>query len=441
MPLNWHPINSQKRKTKEMNTIELQQERKPVYIRHQELRTEIANLMKEGKEVPQELTNNFDECEKRYDSLSEQINLSIRADKIELEQASTSQAMPVVHSIDEDRSIATDNVTPENRDAAFHAWVKFQSKEDLTDAEVDNAKRCGVNVRSKDYEVRLNTTLGTGGDTIQDEFSSKWEAAQLAFGSVRNLATIIPTSTGGQFIYPTTNDTSNMGEQLGEQATTATLDLPTSRLILNSYKYSSKLVKISSEWLRDSQFNVSAFLGDALSTRIARITNDRYTTGTGTGQPNGVVTAATVGVTAALSSAITMTEVIDLVDSLDFAYEANASFMMNKSIRTALRKLVDGNGNFLWQDSVQAGVPTTLLGFNVSINEQMTGTFGVNNEIILFGDFSKYLVRDIGSARILHQVDALVSSDEEAFVVFASHDGDLLNAGTNPIVKLKLAAV
>jgi HK97 family phage major capsid protein len=114
------------------------------------------------------------------------------------------------------------------------------------------------------------------------------------------VATVIRTGTGGPLPIPTTNDTANKGEIIGENTTSNELEMTFGQLVLDAWKYSSKYVLASMEFLQDSSINVSEFLGSALGNRIARIQNDHFTTGSGS-QPTAV--------TAATSSAVTLTGV------------------------------------------------------------------------------------------------------------------------------------
>jgi HK97 family phage major capsid protein len=109
------------------------------------------------------------------------------------------------------------------------------------------------------------------------------------------VATVIRTDTGAALPIPTSDDTSNKGAILGENTAASEVDVSFGQLVLDAYKYSSKYVLVSVEFLQDSSINVAEFIGKALGERIGRIQNDHFTTGTGSSQPNGIVTAATLG--------------------------------------------------------------------------------------------------------------------------------------------------
>ena len=133
------------------------------------------------------------------------------------------------------------------------------------------------------------------------------------------------------------------------------------------------------------------------------------TTGTGSGAPNGIVTAAALGKTAASASAITWDEVMDLEHSVDPAYRAGPKvrYMFHDTTLLALRKLKDGQGNYLWQaGDVKGGIPAMFNNRLYSINQAMA-VLGATNRVMLFGDFGKYFVRKVGAPI----VGALIAKD------------------------------
>ena len=157
----------------------------------------------------------------------------------------------------------------------------------------------------------------------------------------------------------------------------------------------------SAELNTDSVLNMESFLGRLLGERMARIANSKLTTGSGSSDVEGIVTNSAAGVTAASATAVTADEIIDLVHSVDPAYRVgNAAFMMNDSTLAAVRKLKDGDGNYLWQMSnYQAGVPQNRLGYNVVVNQDMD-SIATAKKTILFGDMSYYYVRKVGQPAI-----------------------------------------
>ncbi len=284
----------------------------------------------------------------------------------------------------------------------------------------------------------LQSSTTTGGYTVADEMMGSLEQALLAFGGMRSVSTVIRTGTGGPLPIPTTNDTANKGEIIGENTTSNELEMTFGQLVLDAWKYSSKYVLASMEFLQDSSINVSEFLGTALGTRIARIQNDHFTTGSGS-QPNGVVSAATSSsVTFASATTVTADNLTDLIHSVDPAYRGNGRFMFHDGGLKMIKKVKvlqysgDTVGVPLWMPGLTTGQPDTILGYPYTINQSMTSPTG-SAKSILFGDFSKYIIRDVREVELRRLDELYAVLGQTAFLAFARSDGDLLDAGTHPI--------
>jgi HK97 family phage major capsid protein len=153
------------------------------------------------------------------------------------------------------------------------------------------------------------------------------------------------------------------------------------------------------ELLQDSAVNIEQFIGELLGERLARRVNSELTVGDGTGDPLGIVAASAAGKTAAGVAAFTADEIIDLLHSVDPAYRASPKcrFMFNDTTLAAIRKLKDGNGAYIWSmGDIRNGEPGLLLGQRYSVNQAMVNA-ATGTKPIVFGDFSKYYVRKVGS--------------------------------------------
>ena len=279
------------------------------------------------------------------------------------------------------------------------------------------------------------TTDSEGGYLVPTDLGAAVEVALLEFGGVREVATVIRTETGAQIDLPTVDDSGNTGSIEGENDGLATTDVTFGVKSLNAYKVSSDLVKIPFELLQDSAFDLASLLGRLLGERIARNSSALYTTGTGSSQPNGVVTASAAGVSAAGVAAITSDELVDLYHSLGRAYRRNGTWMMADSTAKYVRKLKDGDNQYLWQPGLSMGLPDTLFGAPVITNDDMAA-LATGNKTVLFGDFSRYYIRDVGAVRLIRLNERFADNDQIAWVAILRTDGELADAGTNPIKHL-----
>ncbi len=294
-------------------------------------------------------------------------------------------------------------------------------------------------------DTTLSTATNAGGDggflIPPGELLRRLEINMLTFGNVEREAENIRTATGEPILWPTGDDTTNVGEQLAEEAdatsTNASLAPTISQLSWGAYMYSSKPVKVSNQLLEDSAFDVPAILGDMLGERLARILNKRFTTGTGSGQPQGIVTAATLGVTCASASAIAADELLDLEHSVDPAYRVGAKWMLHDSTKKLIRKLKASTGEYLWRAGgldagITGGSPDTLSAYQVVTNNDMA-TVTNSAKVMLFGQFFKYKVRTVRQVRLVRLNELYALTNQVGFIAFIRKDGKLLTAGTSPV--------
>jgi HK97 family phage major capsid protein len=287
---------------------------------------------------------------------------------------------------------------------AFHEYLRSEGNLGAMDAEARSILRAGF---SK-VEHRAQTTSATaGGYTVPTELLNILVKSMAAWGPMydENVATVITTNGGGTLTMPTVNDIAVTAEAHTEGATLTDdggKDVTFGQKTLGAYAFNTEWIRVSKELADDSIFAMEQVLGDLLGERLGRIANSKLTTGSGSSDVQGVVTGSSLGVTAAGTAAITSDEIINLVHSVDPAYRMGpkVAFMFNDSTLSAIRKLKDGQGNYLWQmGNVQQGVPGTLLGYRYYVNQAMA-SLATGQRVAVFGDFSKFYVRKVGAPLI-----------------------------------------
>lgn len=264
----------------------------------------------------------------------------------------------------------------------------------------------------------------SGGYLVPEEFANQIYEVMKWYGAMRQAAGVLSTASGADLLYPNVDDTGNVGELVDENTAFGTQDVSVGARTYKAFLYSSKIVKVSWNLMQDSAINLEAELSKLLGIRIARVQNTHFTTGTGGGQPEGIVTNAPTGNTGAAPTAITFDEIIDLVYSVDRAYRANGSFMLNDGIAGAVRKLKDSQGRYLWEPSVQLGQPDRVLGYPVIPNGDMQATLVASTKTVLFGDFQEgYLIRDVKGITLVRLNELYAGSGQTGFLAFARSDG------------------
>ena len=285
-------------------------------------------------------------------------------------------------------------------------------------------------------EVRAQSvgTDAAGGYTVPTEFSGEIDRAMAAWGPMWDpgVARELVTSNGRRLEWPTVDDTAKTGRIKAENAAVdddGTDDVVFGEKLLDAYVYDTGMVRVPLELLQDSAFNMEALLNDLFGERLGRLANTTLTTGTGISQPNGVVTASSLGKTAASGTAITADELIDLQHAVDPAYRASplARWMFNDSTLAAIRKLKDGDGNYLWQmGDVRVGEPAQILGHPYSVNQAMA-SIGLSAKCVIFGDFSRYVVRKVMGFQVITLRERYAENFQIGLVGFKRFDGELLN--------------
>ena len=368
------------------------------------LREQMARIATEARSKLDEVTDETPEeraaeIEREFDAaMADADKLQARIDREEraaaliakLEQPDTSK-IPAV----EGRS------TPAIDDAQVmdyrHAFAEYISAGG--DAHVDAEVRSVL----REYRAQTAGTNSAGGYTVPTEMATFIEQAMAATGPMytSNLFSVIQTADGRQFDIPTVDDTS-VDAVAHTEGTAPTddggADATFGSKSVSAFSFNTEWVRWSAELNADSILNMESLLGNLLGERLGRIANSKLTTGSGSSDVEGIVTNSAAGVTAASATAVTADEIIDLIHSVDPAYRQSpsAAIMMNDSTLAAVRKLKDGNGNYLWQmGNYQAGVPQSILGYNVVVNRAMD-SIATGNKTMLFGDMSKFYVRKAG---------------------------------------------
>ena len=347
----------------------------------------------------------------------------------------------------------------EKRSLAFAGWLKSGSGNEEQRAA---ATELGIDVADSAFdfpeqpimpgqwrqhrrdilEQRLQQGLSqdsAGGFTVAETLMTSLERARLLFGGVSQVADIMTTPGDGLIKWPMIDDTSNTGSSVEEGGTISTTTVTFKQFMLGSHKVTSSIVRISSELLRSSVINMESEIGSLLGERIGRKENALFTTGTGgSNQPQGIVVGSVAGKTAASATAIVSDELLDLQHSVDPEYRnmPSAGWMFHDNVLLVIRKLKDGNGRYLLQDSIQAGVPGLLLGKPFQINQSMASAVAASAKTVLFGELAKYKIRRVAGLRIVVFRELYGATDEIGIVAHSNSDGGVFNAGTDPIKHL-----
>ncbi|QQK75088.1 phage major capsid protein [Salicibibacter cibarius] len=263
-----------------------------------------------------------------------------------------------------------------------------------------------------------------GGYIVPDEFEANLIRLVEDNNVMRGLATTIQTGSGVRE-FPIERD---RGEAfwIGEEEDYETSDAEFGNITLGAHKLTTATFA-SEELLNDAFFDIEAYVSDIFGTRIAEKEELAFIDGDGDNKPTGVLEDATDEVEVSSASQLKADKLLDLYHSLRRNHRRNSTFLIHDSMAKAIRKLKDGNGQFIWAPGIQAGQPDTILNRPVAISDHMPEA-EAGNQVIAFGDFSRYYIADrVGMAmQRLDEVRAM--RGQIGFRMYRRLDGRLMDS-------------
>lgn len=276
--------------------------------------------------------------------------------------------------------------------------------------------------------VKNALQIGTdseGGYLVPDEFERTLVEALKEENIFRNLAKVITTASGDRKIPVVASK--GTASWIDEEGVIPESDDSFGQVSIGAYKLGT-MIKVSEELLNDSVFQIEPYISKEFARRIGNKEEESFFIGDGSGKPTGILAAtggAQLGVTTAGATAITLDEVLDLFYSLKAPYRNKSVFIMNDTTVKAIRKLKDGQGQYLWQPSIQANTPDTILNRPLHTSSYVPA-IAAGAKTIAFGDFSYYWVAD-RQGRVFKRLNELYAvTGQVGFVATQRVDGKLI---------------
>ncbi|MCW6106299.1 MULTISPECIES: phage major capsid protein [Clostridium] len=293
------------------------------------------------------------------------------------------------------------------------------------------------NKNSLDIQNALQVgTDSEGGYLVPDEFEKTLIESLEEQNIFRQLANVITTSSGDKKIPVVASK--GTASWVDEEGAIPESDDAFSQVSIGAYKLAT-MIKVSEELLNDSVFNLESYIAKEFARRIGAKEEEAFFIGDGSGKPTGIFNAtggASLGVTAASATAITLDEIMDLFYSLKSPYRKNAVFTMNDATVKVIRKLKDSNGQYLWQPSVTAGEPDTILNRPVKTSAYVP-TLDTGAKPIAFGDFSYYWVADRQGRSFQRLNELYAATGQVGFKATQRVDGKLILPETIKVLQMK----
>lgn len=392
-----------------------------------EQRTEAAkalrNLVEKTAEWKDEHQSEYDRLEGEISNLDASIERHQKVLDVEAAEKANIRNRAEIDGTSEDEA----EFNQQKEKGIFNTWLR-DGAEGLT-----MEQRQYINQRAREIRNTLSTGTGSeGGNLVPKEFASSMLEAMKEYGGMRQVATIIQTDTGATMDWPTTDSTAEEGELVGENAQATAGDPSFGTKSLDTHKFSSKVVTVPFELLQDSAIDLEGHIRGRLVERLGRVTNRLFTTGTGTAQPGGIVTGSLSGKIGPTGQTTTVetNDLLDLKHSVDPAYRNNARFMFHDQTLKALKKLTDPTTKKpLWLPGFDVREPDTIDGDPYTINQQMP-QMAAEAKSILYGDFSKYLIRDVMQILLFRMTDSkYTEKGQVGFLAWMRSGGDLMDVG------------
>jgi HK97 family phage major capsid protein len=292
-------------------------------------------------------------------------------------------------------------------------------------------------LRGREYP-RNALQVGTdseGGYLVPDEFEHRLVEALEDQNIIRQLATVIQTSSGERKI-PLVS-TKGTAAWVEEEALIPESDDAFGQVSLGAYKVAT-MIKVSNELMNDSVFPLESYIAKEFARRVGAKEEEAFLTGDGSGKPTGVLATtggAPVGKTTASATAVTFDDVIDLFYALRSPYRPKAVFVTHGSTVKTLRKLKDVDNQYIWQPSIREGTPDTILGRPVYTSAYMP-VMAAGAKALVFGDFAYYWIGDRESRTFQRLNELFATTGQVGFIASQRVDGKLILPEAIQVLKL-----
>ena len=340
--------------------------------------------------------------------------------------------------------------------------IERQEKMDAMEREM--AMPVNTPITSKPENTKMDEKKGRASDTYKKAF---WNAIRSKFGMASNVLSEGVDSEGG-YLVPDEFETTLVQALTGENVLRSRLHVITtssgthkipvvaskgeaswidengaypedddtfSQVSIDAHKLGT-IIKVSEELLNDSAFDLESYFASEFARRIGAKEEEAFIGGDGSSKPTGILASAEVGITAASATAITADEIIDLFYSLKAPYRKNAVWVVNDSTIKAIRKLKDGNGQYIWQPSLKDGDFDTLLGRPVLTSAYMP-EIASKAKPVMFGDLSFYWVGDRQGVTFKRLNERYADMGQVGFLTSKRLDGKLTLPEAVKVLQMK----
>jgi HK97 family phage major capsid protein len=288
-----------------------------------------------------------------------------------------------------------------------------------------------------DFRTLSKLTAGAGANTVPTSFYDRLIAHLIeTSGVMQTNPTVLNTTSGENIQVPKTTAHSS-ATIVTEGAAIAASDPAFGPMTPGAYKYGT-LIQVSRELLSDTGVDLEGYLAMQAGRALGNAFGAHMITGTGTAQPTGVVTAASVGVTgptgtaAGFGNQATVGQGADLLIQLFYSVIApyrnspSAAWLVKDSTMGTLRQIKSTTGDYLVQGGIAGPTGESILGKPVYTDPNVAAP-GVSTKSVVFGDFTQYFVRIAGGVRFERSDDYAFNTDLVTFRALLRGDATLVD--------------
>lgn len=301
------------------------------------------------------------------------------------------------------------------------AAAKVQTDEDILRSMVRGE------VRGVEFRDLTKLSAGAGANTVATNFYGSLVEHMIENSAIRQTNVTVLTTDGGNALQVPKTTTHPTAGIIAEAGSITESDAVFGQVTLDAYKYAFT-TQVSTELEQDTGVNLAEYLARIGGEALGNGSGAHFVTGTGSSQPNGVVTASTLGVTGGtgVTGAFTADNLIDLYYSVIAAYRNRGTWLMGDASLKAARKLKDTTNQYLWVPGLSAGESDTLLGRPV-VNDTNVADPALSAKSVVFGDMSRYFIRDVKGVRVERSTDFAFQNDLVTWRFILRTDGDLID--------------
>jgi HK97 family phage major capsid protein len=283
-------------------------------------------------------------------------------------------------------------------------------------------------VSGREFRDLVKGTAAAGGDTVPTTLMRTLYAYLTTFAGIRRTNVRIVTTASGENIDMPTVNTYGTAAIVGEGTALAENDATLAKVTLGAWKY-GQLVQVSRELIDDSGIDILGFVAEDAGRALGIVTGNAYLNGSGSNAPTGALGAYATGVTGqnGATGLPSYKNLVDLVYSVAAPYRARGAYWMFRDAMVgSIRAITDTTGRPIWEPSSQVGQPDRLLGYPV-IEDPAVAAMATGVVCGVFGDFSGFVIRDVGAMRFERSDEFAFSADLSTYRAVMRTDSKVLD--------------